>query len=99
MHGGRSPHPQAGEKGFSALHGSLNKKDKQAMHRHGRKEPEPPAGARCTRAPWKEMDQAVLDFLSGEEADGVPAVDEDLEEWKKRKSEARARMAALQALP
>lgn len=40
-----------------------------------------------------------MDFLSAEETGGIPAADEGLAEWKRRKGEARARMTALQALP
>lgn len=42
--------------------------------------------------------QEILDFLSGEEEE-IPVPDKGLEEWKKQKSEARARMVAMQRLP
>lgn len=45
--------------------------------------------------------QKMLDFL-GEEEEKIPADDKglkDQEEWKKQKSEARARMVAMQRLP
>lgn len=45
------------------------------------------------------MDQAVLEFLSGEEAEDITAVDIEFLDYKKQKREARARMAAMQALP
>lgn len=43
--------------------------------------------------------QEILDFLSGEETGEIPLTDEELVEWRKKKSEARARMAEKQALP
>lgn len=42
--------------------------------------------------------QQILDFMS-EETDGTEVPDEGFTEWKKKKSEARARMAAMQNLP
>lgn len=42
--------------------------------------------------------QEMLDFLSEKEKE-ISASDKGLEEWKKRKSEARARMVAMQKLP
>lgn len=43
--------------------------------------------------------QEILDFLSDEESEEIPTPDEGLAEWKKKKSEARARMTAMQNLP
>lgn len=43
--------------------------------------------------------QEILDFLGGEEIEEIPLTDEELVKWRKQKSEARARMAAMQALP
>lgn len=42
--------------------------------------------------------QEILNFIS-EEKEEIPVPDKGLEEWKKKKSEARARMAAMQRLP
>ena len=42
--------------------------------------------------------QEILDFLNEEEEE-LPDPDKGLEEWKKKKSEARARMVAMQRLP
>ena len=46
-----------------------------------------------------EIMQEIFDFLSGEETEEIPTPDEGLQEWKKQKSEARARMVAMQRLP
>ena len=46
-----------------------------------------------------EIMQEIFDFLSGEENEGIPTPDEGLQEWKKQKSEARARMVAMQRQP
>ena len=46
-----------------------------------------------------EIMQEIFDFLSGEETEDIPTPDEGLQEWKKQKSEARARMVAMQNLP
>ena len=46
-----------------------------------------------------EIMQEIFDFLSGEENEDIPTPDEGLQEWKKQKSEARARMVAMQNLP
>lgn len=62
------------------------------------KEPEPPAGVTCTQAPLQKM-QEIFDFLDGEETEDIPTPDKGMEEWKKKKSEARARMVAMQSLP
>ena len=43
--------------------------------------------------------QEILDFLGGEEIEEPPITDEELVKWRKKKREARARMAAMQALP
>lgn len=43
--------------------------------------------------------QEILDFLEGDEIEEMPVPDKDLAEWKKKKSDARARMVAMQALP
>ncbi len=43
--------------------------------------------------------QEIFDFLNGEETEEIPAPDEGMVEWKKKKSEARARMVAMQNLP
>ena len=47
--------------------------------------------------------QEILDFLDGDETEELPdpneGPDEGLEEWRRKKSEARARMAAMQRLP
>ena len=40
----------------------------------------------------------ILNFLS-EEDEGTQVSDKSLEEWKKQKSEARARMVAMQRQP
>ena len=40
-----------------------------------------------------------MEFLSGEEAEDITAVDIEFLDYKKQKREARARMAAMQALP
>lgn len=45
------------------------------------------------------MNQEILDFLSEDDTEDIPAVDEEFAEWKKQKSEARARMVAMQSLP
>lgn len=42
--------------------------------------------------------QQILDFFE-EEAEEIPVPNEGLEEWKRKKSEARARMAAMQSQP
>ena len=42
--------------------------------------------------------QEILDFLSEDEKE-IPVKDKNLEEWKKKKSEARARMVAMQRQP
>ena len=41
--------------------------------------------------------QEILDFLYSEEE--LPTLDKGLEEWKKQKADARARMVAMQNLP
>ena len=46
-----------------------------------------------------EIMQEIFDFLSGEENEDIPTPDEGLQEWKKQKSEARARMVAMQRQP
>lgn len=43
--------------------------------------------------------QERLNFLIEDETEEIPTPDEGLEEWKKKKSEARARMVAMQNLP
>lgn len=43
--------------------------------------------------------QEIFDFLDGEETEDIPTPDKGMEEWKKKKSEARARMVAMQSLP
>lgn len=43
--------------------------------------------------------QEILDFLTYEESEEMITPDEGLEEWKKQKSEARARMLTMQNLP
>lgn len=42
--------------------------------------------------------QEILDLLE-EEVEEIPAPDEGLEEWKRKKSDARARMVAMQSQP
>ena len=43
--------------------------------------------------------QEKFDFLTGDEIGEIQDPDTELEEWRKKKSEARARMAAMQNLP
>lgn len=43
--------------------------------------------------------EEVFDFLNGEEIEDIPTPDEEFVEWKKKKSEARARMVAMQKQP
>lgn len=43
--------------------------------------------------------QEILDFLDGDTIDDIQTPDEGLEKWKKQKSEARARMIAMQNQP
>ncbi len=43
--------------------------------------------------------QEVFDFLEENETENIPLPDEGLQEWKSKKAEARARMAAMQNLP
>lgn len=43
--------------------------------------------------------QEIFDFLDGEGTEEIPTPDEGMEEWKKKKSEARSRMVAMQGLP
>ena len=43
--------------------------------------------------------QEIFDFLSEDETEEIPTPDESLDEWKKKKSDARARMVAMQKLP
>lgn len=43
--------------------------------------------------------EEVFDFLNGEEIEDIPTLDEEFAEWKKKKSEARARMVAMQKQP
>lgn len=43
--------------------------------------------------------QEILDFLTREEVEEIPTVDESLQEWKEKKRENRGRMDALQSLP
>ena len=43
--------------------------------------------------------QEKFDFLTGDETEEIPVPDVEREEWRKKKSEARARMAAMQNLP
>lgn len=43
--------------------------------------------------------QEILDFLGEHETEEIPTPDLELAEWKKKKSEARARMVAMQRLP
>lgn len=45
------------------------------------------------------MMQDIIDFLYSDGAEEIQTPDEELEEWKKKKSEARAKMAARQKLP
>lgn len=50
-------------------------------------------------APFKKM-QEVFDFINLEDSDSIPTPDDiDLADWKKKKSEARARMIAMQNQP
>ncbi|MFW5632176.1 MAG: hypothetical protein ACOCMZ_03425, partial [Acetivibrio ethanolgignens] len=60
-----------------------------------RKELELP-GNKLQRLLRKKM-QEILDFISEEEQEEMPVIDEGLAEWKKQKSEARARMVAMQS--
>lgn len=43
--------------------------------------------------------EEIFDFLNGEEIEDIPTPDEEFVEWKKKKSEARARMVAMQKQP
>ena len=43
--------------------------------------------------------EEIFDFLNGEEIDDIKTPDEEMKEWRKKKSEARARMVAMQMLP